>query len=104
MPDSTAPSISPQNAHPEDVKAAVRKTGVSLAELARRCGLAPSTGRRAIYEACPAMNRAIAAHLGVPVHALWPEWFAADGARIHRFVRESSGPSRPCHRQKRSAA
>jgi Ner family transcriptional regulator len=93
-----------QNVHPEDVKAAVRKTGVSLAELARRNGMAPVTGRRCLYEPCPTMNRHIADHLGVPVHKLWPEWFAADGARIHRFRREASSPARAGHRQKRRVA
>ena len=38
------------NEHPEDVKAKVRKTGVSLAELARRNGMAEGTGARALYE------------------------------------------------------
>lgn len=93
-----------QNKHPEDIKAAVRKTGVSLAELARRHGMAPSTGARALYLPCPTMNRAIADHLGVSVHELWPEWFDADGERLHRFERKSISAAVPESRQKRRVA
>ena len=41
------------NTHPEDVKAAVRKTGITLAELARRNGLSDSTTRKALYRPQP---------------------------------------------------
>lgn len=92
------------NTHPEDVKAAVRKTGISLAELARRHGMAPSTGARALYLPCPTMNRAIADHLGVSVHSLWPEWFDAGGERIHRFSRKSTSAGQSESRQKRRVA
>jgi lambda repressor-like predicted transcriptional regulator len=93
-----------QNHHPEDLKAEVRKTGISLAELARRHGMVGGTGSRALYEPCPRMNRAIADHLGVSVHALWPEWFDADGERILRFDRKSISGDRTESRQKRRAA
>lgn len=92
------------NEHPEDVKAKVRKTGVSLAELARRNGMAEGTGARALYEACPRMNQAIADHLDIPVHELWPEWFDANGDRILRFSRDSNSGKSAESRQNREAA
>ena len=89
-----------QNRNPEDIKADVRKTGISLAELARKHGLDDSTTRAALRRPQPSGNRAIAKHLGKSLHDLWPEWFNADGDRI-------SGPkttrkSRPAASQKRS--
>lgn len=94
----------PTNQHPEDIKAAVRKTGISLAELARQNGLASVSGRRCLYEPVPRANRAIADHLGVPLHELWPEWFDEAGARIARFRRDSSSRPEPAQRQKGAAA
>ena len=92
------------NEHPEDVKAKVRKTGVSLAELARRAGLAPGTGARALYEPCPRMNHAIAEHLDTSVHTLWPEWFDIDGERLLRFERKTTTLKSSESRQKDEAA
>lgn len=92
------------NEHPEDVKAMVRKTGVSLAELARRNGMAEGTGARALYEPCPRMNQAIAGHLKKTVHELWPEWFDATGDRILRFSREDTTGKTAESRQKQQAA
>lgn len=73
-----------RNMHPEDIKAAVRKTGITLAELARRNGLSTSTTRKALRHPQPAGARVIAAYLGLSVHAIWPEWFAPNGTRIYR--------------------
>lgn len=70
------------NQHPENIKAEVRKTGISLAELARRHGLNESTTRAALRRPQPSGNRAIARHLKKPLHKLWPEWFDAHGNRI----------------------
>lgn len=72
------------NRHPEDVKADVRKTGLSLAELATHNGLAVSTLQAAIHRPQPSGNRAIARHLGKSLHEIWPEWFDGDGNRISR--------------------
>lgn len=70
------------NKHPEDIKADVRKTGISLAELARRHGLDDSTTRAALRRPQPSGNRAIAKHLKKTLNELWPEWFDAGGNRI----------------------
>lgn len=90
------------NMHAEDVKAKVRKTGVSLAQLARDNELSDSAVRKALYEPIPRGNAAIADYLHMALHDLWPEWFDKDGNRI-------SGPkttrgSRPAASQNRSPA
>lgn len=92
-----------RNIHPEDVKAMVRKTGITLAELARRHGLSTSATRKALYRATPAGNRVIAAYLDKPIGELWPEWFTAAGDRIPS-VRKSSRRQAANHCQKRRAA
>lgn len=70
------------NMHAEDVKAAVRKKGISLARLARDNGLSDSAVRKALYGPIPRGNQVIAKHLGKAVHQIWPEWFGKDGTRI----------------------
>lgn len=89
-----------RNEHPENVKAAVRRTGISLAELARRKGLSTSTTRKALRRPTPSGNRAIAEHLGKSLHQLWPEWFDADGNRISSV--KDSRPRRGGASQKRA--
>lgn len=94
-----------RNTHPEDVKAMVRKTGVTLAELARRNGLSTSAVRKSIHRATPSGNRVIAAYLGRKLNELWPEWFDGNGDRLpSKTVRKHSRPERAGQGQKRKAA
>jgi len=78
-----------RNMHPEDVKAAVRKTGISLSSLGPRNGLAASTIRAAIVRPVPRGNRVIAKYLGRPVHEIWPEWFDEAGNRVTNSPKDS---------------
>ena len=70
-----------RNQHPEDVKASVRKTGITLSGLARRHGISTSAVRKSLYLPVPSGNRAIAEHLKKSLHVLWPEWYDANGNR-----------------------
>ncbi|WP_188665651.1 MULTISPECIES: helix-turn-helix domain-containing protein [Terasakiella] len=79
MPYSTCRT---KNAHPEDVKAAVRKKVGSMASLARCHGVSDSVVRAALIRPQPTGNKIIADCLGVPLHSLWPEWYSEDGRRI----------------------
>lgn len=92
----------PKNQHPEDVKARVRKTGVSFSELGRRSGVSGDTIRKGLYVPCPKGNRVVSAYLGCPLSDLWPEWYDAHGNRLIRTKVTSARP--PAHRQKRKAA
>ncbi|NVJ92696.1 MAG: helix-turn-helix domain-containing protein [Methylocystaceae bacterium] len=79
MPYSNSRST---NAHPEDVKAAVRKKFGSLAELARQYGASDSVVRAALIRPQPTGNKLIADCLGCSLHHLWPEWYNEDDQRI----------------------
>lgn len=68
--------------HPEDIKAAVRKKGTSLTELARNKGLAPGSVRNASRNPSRAAELVIAQFLGEPLHELWPDRWSCDGQRL----------------------
>lgn len=71
-----------QNWHREDVKAAVRKTGIFMRDLALRYGLNPAILSHCLWRPIPAGNYAIAVHLDRSVHDIWPEWYGPDGERL----------------------
>jgi len=79
MPYSTTRSL---NAHPEDVKAEVRKKVGSLAELARQHKVSDSVVRAALIRPQPTGNRIIAECLDIPLNQIWPEWYSSDGKRL----------------------
>ena len=68
----------PKNRHAEDIKGAVRKSGSTLAAIARDAGLSDSATRLALRQPVPRANQAIADHLGEKMEDIWPEWFAGD--------------------------
>lgn len=96
--------MKPSNWHPEDVKCAVRKTGISLAKLAQAAGLSAVSGRNCLYFPVPSANRAIADHLDIPVQKIWPEWFGPDGERIVRIRPDSSAAGEAPQRKTGQAA
>ncbi|MBN2751435.1 MAG: helix-turn-helix domain-containing protein [Rhodospirillaceae bacterium] len=88
--------------HPEDIKAAVRKTGITLTALSLSAGLSNSTCRASLRRPIPAGNRVIADHLGKRVSDLWPQWYDAQGVRIHSKSRAKDIiASERGHRQKK---
>lgn len=91
------------NMHAEDVKAKVRKTGLSLAELARQHDLSDSAVRKSLRQPIPRGNAVIAKHLNKPLHALWPEWFDKHGNRITDDRKNTCGAVAKAS-QKRKAA
>lgn len=92
--------------HRADIMAEVRKRGSTLAEIARKEGLA----RQTLYWAMSVTprlraNKAIADFLGEPLCALWPQWFDADGKLIsHKIPRNPISSrayvSRPTRRRR----
>lgn len=95
----------PNNKHPEDIKAAIRKTGITLEELGEKTNVPGNTVRKSLYVPCPKGNRVVAKYLGQTVHDLWPEWFDENGNRILSKTgsKHTSRQSRG-HGQKRRAA
>lgn len=93
-----------RNQHPEDIKARVRRTGVTLSDLARRNGISESSAHKCLYRCTPAGNRVIAHYLGEPLNALWPEWFDPAGNRRFPDAKNSTRQPGKGHCQKGRAA
>jgi Ner family transcriptional regulator len=73
--------------HPEDIKAAVRKTGTTLSRLALDSGLWDSACRQALHGPQYQGEQAIARHLGIPAQELWPSRYDSDGTPKHARAR-----------------
>lgn len=69
--------------HPEDIKYIIKKHGVSLSDLARTTGLAPSTIRNALRYPLFAGEQAIAQFLNVHPMILWPSRYDSNGKPLH---------------------
>ena len=67
------------------IKAEISRTGSSLAAIAKAANIDPSACTAALRYPVPVANRAIAAHLGKPLHVLWPDWFDRSGNRRRDF-------------------
>lgn|SRR5690606_35629569 len=93
------------NQHPEDVKARVRKKGITLTALGELYGLSGATTRMAVHRPQPSGNIAIAHFLGQHVNDIWPEWFNRDGTRkASSNTQKLTRGKTKCHRQKGAAA
>ncbi|WP_336958715.1 helix-turn-helix domain-containing protein [Sphingobium aquiterrae] len=69
--------------HPEDIKAAIRKKGSSLAELARREGISTQALSLALQARVSARCELIIADfLNVHPSKIWPTRYKADGERM----------------------
>lgn len=98
-----------QGWHPEDIKAAIRKTGVTLTQLALETGLPESACRVALHRPRYWAEQVIAAYLGVPPFELWPQRYRRDGSlpewRLrHPAIRDSIPAIPALTSQKRRAA
>lgn len=83
--------------HREEIKAAVRKTGVTLTDLALSKGFHAGACRQALLGRHPRAEAAIAEHIKVPLWELWPgRWReAANGTAIridHRRKCRTAAP------------
>ncbi len=86
--------------HPEDIKAAIRKRGKTVTQLARDNGLSDAACRLAFIRPSPTGELVISTFLGVPLQELWPDRYDPYGRRLAtRNVRfqnshERNGPHR----------
>jgi len=82
--------------HPEDIKAEVRKSGVTLTALALAAGLSESACRNALRKKSGRADEAIAAQIKKPLDAIWPSRYANEPTR---HVRDhNSDASETAHR------
>jgi Ner family transcriptional regulator len=79
--------------HPEDIKAAIRKTGITLSALSESAGYEGSAARKALLEPWAAVEALIASHLGLQPQQIWPSRYALDGSP--RRIRASSSHRSP---------
>lgn len=80
-----------QDWHKEDIKAAIRKRGVTLEDLALANGYARSTVRATLIQPSPNVQALIAEFLGVTPQEIWPSRYEADGTP-RRSNRRKSRP------------
>lgn len=76
------PTIENTGWHRQEIIAAVRMKGSSIAAIGRGIGLKRPTMSWALISPRIRANRAIADFLGVSMHELWPQWFDADDKLI----------------------
>ena len=98
----------PADWHPEDIKAAIRKTGVTMEVLSAAGGFSRSSVGIALRRPIPKVEAWIARHLGVRPQDIWPSRYDADGQpRRGLYAVSKNEPSRSApapHRQKLEAA
>lgn len=82
-----------QDMHPEDIKAAIRKTGATLTSLAEQHGYSESAVRRTLRVRWPAIERIIANRLGMQPEDIWPSRYERR-RRVHlpRTIRPEASP------------
>ena len=80
--------------HPEDIKAAIRKTGITITALALANGLEGSSIRVAIRRRHRAGERLISAFLRIPPHELWPDRYPAGTPIPRQHIRRRPAESR----------
>lgn len=80
-PTGNTPSYTGREVHPEDIKAQIRKRGLSLSELSRRHGHHPEAARQALRTPWRKWERIIAEFLEVHPRELWPQRYDEDGKR-----------------------
>lgn len=90
--------------HPEDIKAAVRKSGTSLAALAREAGMAPNAFGHVLRFPRATAERVIARALDVHPKVIWPSRYHRNGARKnpqpvvnYQFQTPQRNPLMPLH-------
>ncbi|MDA8049021.1 MAG: helix-turn-helix domain-containing protein [Rhodospirillales bacterium] len=65
--------------HPEDIKAAIRKTGTNLVKLALANQYSEVAVRMTLRRQWPAVEAIIGAKLGIAPHMIWPSRYRPDG-------------------------
>ncbi len=99
---------SPPDWHPEDIKAAVRKTGISIRQLSIQSGYAPGSLRTVLAQPWPDAQAIVAARIGVPPQQIWPSRYdPKTGEPLTGFFSTGvlrSRPAAPSHRQIERAA
>jgi Ner family transcriptional regulator len=99
---------SPADWHPEDVKAAIRKTGTTMEALGLSAGFSRVVVGIALRRPMPRIEALIARHLGVAPQTIWPSRYDAEGnpkRGLYAVTHQNRSAAVPTpHRQKSEAA
>lgn len=83
-----------RNAHPEDLKASIRKAGKTCEGLSVELGYHPAAVGIALRRRWHEVRVGIASLLDRPIQKLWPEDYHTDGTpRLHRPKKTSGQPA-----------
>lgn len=104
MKDITSPPAKqPGDWHREDIKAAIRKSGITMQALSRRAGLSVNALALAMIQPWPRAQAVIADRIGVAPHIIWPSRYDKAGRPL-RGIRGAFGNDiagrRAAHSQK----
>lgn len=98
----------PTDWHPEDIKAAIRKTGTTMSAISRAAGLSDGAAKRALDIPWPRAEAIIATRLGLRPQDIWPSRYDAAGLPLRGrpigAMTNRSAPAPTPHRQKSEAA
>ncbi|WP_029004809.1 helix-turn-helix domain-containing protein [Azorhizobium doebereinerae] len=95
----------PRDWHPEDIKAAIRKKGLTLSAVSRGAGLIDDACRHACSRPHYFGELAIAAALNIPARQIWPSRFDAKGGRKHQHrTRRKPNAAQPCGQRQNAEA
>lgn len=78
--------------HTADIKGALEKRGLSLAEVSRRAGYHPTAAGRALRTSWPELERVIASALGVAPQEIWPSRYDQLGVPLKYQARTLKRP------------
>ena len=91
--------------HPEDVKAEIRKTGVTLSALSSRLGYCDAAVRIMLKRPWPKLEALVAKHLDRKPFDIWPSRYNAHGVPLKHAVQPSRSRRRAvAHRKSGEAA
>ncbi|EBU8551935.1 transcriptional regulator [Salmonella enterica subsp. enterica serovar Telelkebir] len=71
-------SLEKKDWHAEDIKAAVRKRGLTMSQLSRDSGLAGDSLRKTLCMHWPKGERIISSFIGVEPAAIWPSRYGSN--------------------------
>jgi len=97
----------PPDWHAEDIKAAIRKTGVTLTSFALAHGLSESAVRQTLRRPWPRVEALIAGHLKQRPQAIWPSRYDARGrplSGLHATDRPDLSAGPPIYQRQKDIA
>lgn len=84
MDTQSKPPSTPEDWHPADVLAALKKRGLSLAGVSVANGYHPTAAGKALRQPWPAMEKIVAEALALTPREIWPSRYDSGGQPLPR--------------------